>query len=71
MGINEEFGSKMQYIHFCVSEKNAVKVWNLLGNALENFLRYLRYVFQKKFKTPPNDFMLCSMGGNYFLCIQL
>jgi hypothetical protein len=24
-------------IHFCVFEKNAVKVWNLLGNALENF----------------------------------
>jgi hypothetical protein len=35
---NEEFGSKTLSIHFCVFEKNAVKVWNLLGNALEKFL---------------------------------
>jgi hypothetical protein len=34
---NEEFASKMLQIHFCVFEKNAVKVWNLLANALENF----------------------------------
>jgi hypothetical protein len=33
----EEFGSKTLQIHFCVFEKNAVKVWNLLGNALEIF----------------------------------
>jgi hypothetical protein len=31
----EEFGSKM--LHFCVFEKNAVKVQNLFGNALEKF----------------------------------
>jgi hypothetical protein len=28
----------MQYINFCVFEKNAVKGWNLLGNVLENIL---------------------------------
>jgi hypothetical protein len=37
--VYEEFGSKTlytyMYIHFCVFEKNAVKIWNLLGNALE------------------------------------
>jgi hypothetical protein len=33
----EEFGSKTVYIHFCVFEKNAVLVWNLLGNALAKF----------------------------------
>jgi hypothetical protein len=36
--IIEQFGSKTLYINFCVFEKNAVKVWNLLGNALENIL---------------------------------
>jgi hypothetical protein len=35
--IDEEFGSKTLYFHFCVFEKNTFKVWNLLGNALENF----------------------------------
>jgi hypothetical protein len=35
--INEEFGSKTLYIRFCVFEKNAVKVRNLLENALEHF----------------------------------
>jgi hypothetical protein len=38
----EESGSKTlyMYINFCVFEKNAVavKVWNLLGNALERFV---------------------------------
>jgi hypothetical protein len=33
----EEFGSKMLYIHFCVFEKNAGKILNLLGNALEKY----------------------------------
>jgi hypothetical protein len=41
----EEFGSKMLYIHFCEFEKNAVKVWNLQGNALEKI-----YILPHKIK---------------------
>jgi hypothetical protein len=36
----EEFDSKTLNIHFCVFEKSAVEVWNLLGNALERFLDF-------------------------------